>query len=70
MAGTRDDLEAVIRAQLTRVIAGALQSGVPSNGIMNRATEEILKAVDQAAAGDAEKLAARRRAALPAGGAA
>ena len=47
MAATRERLEAVIRAQLTRVTANALTAGVPSTGIMNRAVEEILREVDE-----------------------
>jgi hypothetical protein len=47
MAATRERLEAVIREQLTRCAANALQSGVPSTGMFNRAVETILGAVDE-----------------------
>ena len=47
MAATRERLEAVIRAQITRCASNALTAGVPSTGIMNRATEEILREVDE-----------------------
>jgi hypothetical protein len=47
MAATRERLEAVIRTQLTRVTGNALTAGVPSTGIMNRATEAILREVDE-----------------------
>ena len=47
MAATRERLEAVIRQQITRCVANAITSGVPSTGIMNRATEEILHEVDE-----------------------
>lgn len=43
-AVTRDELEATVRQQITRVVTNALQAGVPSTGIMNRATETILTA--------------------------
>jgi hypothetical protein len=63
MAATRDGLEAVIREQLTRCIANALTSGVPSTGIMNRATETILGAADEYATAEVGLLtpAERRR---------
>jgi len=47
MAATRERLEAVIRAQITRCVSNAITAGVPSTGIMNRATEEILREVDE-----------------------
>ena len=60
----RAELEAVVRAQITRVVSNALTAGVPSSGIMNRATEAILGAADAYAAGDGEALAEARRAVL------
>ena len=57
----REELEAVIREQLTRCVANAIQSGVPSTGIMNRATEEILKASDARTVAEGGVAADRRR---------
>jgi len=54
----------VVRAQITRAVSNALTAGVPSSGIMNRATEAILGAADAYAAGDGEALAEARRAVL------
>lgn len=59
----REQLEAVVRAQLTRVVANALASGVPSTAIMNRATGEILKGADDYGVTE-YGVTARRRAAL------
>jgi hypothetical protein len=63
MAATRERLEAVIREQLTRAVANALTSGVPSTGMMNRATETILAEVDEYAGAEVGLLtpAERRR---------
>lgn len=44
MTATREELEAVIRDQLGRVVANALTTGVPSRGMFNRAIEAITKA--------------------------
>ncbi len=52
MAATREQLEAVVREQLTRCVANALTSAVVSTGMMNRAVETILAEVDEYA--DAE----------------
>ena len=41
---TREQFERVVREQITRCVTNALTAGVPSNGIMNRATETILQA--------------------------
>jgi hypothetical protein len=60
----RDELEAVVRAQITRAVSNALTAGVPSSGILNRATEAILDAADAYAASDSEALAVLRRAVL------
>ena len=62
---TRDDVEAIVREQLTRAIANALASRAPSTGIMNRATETILAAAD-AYATDTGGITAERRAVLAA----
>lgn len=63
---TREELEAVIRAQLTRVTSNALQAGVPSTGIMNRATETILAAADAYMVTECRLTAERRAAHAPA----
>jgi hypothetical protein len=60
----RDELEAVVRAQITRAVSNALTAGVPSSGIMNLATDTIMRAADAYAAGDGEALAEARRAVL------
>ena len=50
MAATRERLEAVIRAQLTaawQLGAGVDHGRLGHTGLMNRATEEILREVDE-----------------------
>jgi hypothetical protein len=47
MAATRERLEAVIRRELSTAIRGALTHPGPSTGFMNRATEAILREVDE-----------------------
>ena len=61
---TREQLEAVIREQITRVVTNALMAGVPSTGIMNRATAGILKAADEYGLAEFGIRAERRRIAL------
>lgn len=58
---TKDELEATVRQQITRVVTNALTSGVPSTGMMNRATETILGAADAYATHTAGITAERRR---------
>ena len=52
---TRDELEAVIRRQMTRAALSMLQA-VDSTRIMNDALHVILDAVDRHAASHAERL--------------
>jgi chorismate mutase len=47
MAATRERLEAVIRRQLTVAIAGATTADVGTTEAMNRATQRILREVDE-----------------------
>ena len=61
---TRDELEAVVREQVARCVANALQAGVPSTGIMNRATEAILRKADEYGLAEFGVSAQRRRLAL------
>lgn len=46
MTAAQERFEAVVREQITRAVANALQSGVPSNGMLNRCAEAIRKAAD------------------------
>jgi hypothetical protein len=46
VSATRERLEAVIRAELTLVMASAC-TGMPYTAVMNRATETILREVDE-----------------------
>jgi hypothetical protein len=57
---TLEELEATVRQQITRVVTNALQSGVPSTGMMNRATEAILAAAGSYATHTAGITAERR----------
>lgn len=48
MTATREGLEAVVREQLTRVIARTLNEiDVPSVGFLNQTVETILNAADE-----------------------
>jgi len=60
-----EELEAVVRAQVTRAIAMTLElDEVPPPTLLNRVTDTIMRAADAYAAGDGEALAEARRAVL------
>ena len=46
-AMTRDRLEEIVREEISRAVANALTSGVPSSGMLNRAAGAIMRAADE-----------------------